>query len=553
MALPELQKLPSIGIKRTPSPRFSGAVAPQIDKGFLQKAESILDYKAKKEAVKRAEQLDFVKTMADNDAENDVIQANAELAQIDGLNTLDKSTALRDKLQKKFDKRKESIPEQFHPYVDSIFAKKLTRYNKFAVPYTLGQVKKVHDEANKVYLANAINEAIEDSGDIEEFNRESLAKVTYAAGKAATKRFGDDPELVKEAVSRSISESIRRSVEQQAFLGRFDKAGEILTEFNAELTPADRVKSIKLMDRARSEIGDRAASDLASLAIAEGDGDYQKGFDFIKASGQPDKVRRAAEYFFKSEWTVNKKAKEQAIEKTHARINQAIEKGQDPRPIIFELPPGEERDKAINRLNENRGKENILTDWSQYDRLSKRLSGAVSARELPDDLIESFRHVVSPRDIKPLEERFNRLKDVDNKEVLRVNRLAYTMADDELEAFAKANKIRGEKRGILQGAVYDEVDRVLTLGGKPNTSEFRSKIRNTLREKGMTEKVTERWWWFDKKEKVPSTDLSPDSSPTPHRTWVEAIRAARPNYSETQINAAIQELIKANVDVTRPR
>lgn len=551
--LPDLQKLPAIQIRKMPSTRFQGAEAPQIDKGFLKVASAGVEAAQKKEEKMRAEQLDFIKTMTDNDAENDVIQANAELAQIGGLNTMDKSIQLRQKLAQRFEKRKEKIPEQFHPYVDQIFAKKMTRYNKFAIPYTLGQVKKVHDAADKTYLANSINEGIESSGDIPSYNREHLARVTYAAAKAAQKRFGDEPELIKEAVSRSISETHRRSVESQAFAGRFDNAIKIIETFEDEFTPADLVKARKLIDQARSDLGDKEASTLARMAMIEGGGDFKAGMAYVAGAARNDKVRRSAEFFFKTGFDTDKRAKEMAIESIHARANQAIARGENPEPIIMELPPGEERDKAINRYNENRGRENIITDWQSYDRLSKRMSSALSARELPDDLIDSHRHLISPRDMKPLEERFNRLKETDNKEALRVNRLAYEMADRELEAFAKENKVRGADRGKLQGAVYDEVGRLITLGGKFDTTTFRSRIRNTMRENAIKEVPTKKWFFFDSTKKEVQKDLSPDNLPAPHASWVDAIRQARPHYTEAQINAAIAELRKANVDVTMPR
>lgn len=549
----DVRDISMVKIGKSGTTRFQGAVAPQIDKTFISTARAGLNARQKQEEKNRKEQLDFVTTSIDNEAENYVIEANAELAQVDGLNAMDKSIKLRQKLQARFEKRKEKIPEQFIPYVDQILEKKLTRYNKFAVPYTLGQVKKVHDEANKTYLANSINEAIEDSGDIQTFNREALAKVTYAAGKLAAKKYGDDTELIQEAVTKSISESIRRSVEQQAFLGRFDKSVQLLEEFDDELLPDDRVKALKLIQNARSDIGDKEASTLARMAMAESDGNPEVGLAYIRGAATNDKQAKSAEFFFRSELTAKKQAETNKIESIHARVNKAIARGESPQPIIMELPPGEERDKAINRYNENRGLENVLTDFSAVDRLSKRLSNAISARELPDDLIESHRHLISPKDMRPLEDWFNRLKGSDSREAMRVSRLNDSLVDDTFDNWAKQNRVRGSDRGMARLAVQEEVERVLTVNPRITGRELKAKILNTLRDRGIKEEVTKRWYWFDKTTKSVSPSLAPDNSPTPHRSWVEAIRQARPNYTDSQINAAIQELIKNNVDVTSPR
>lgn len=550
----DIRDLNTVQIKKEPGTRFQGTVAPEIDKTFLKTASAGIEARRKQEEENRKEQLDFLKTMVDNEAENAVIEANAELAQIDGLNAMEKSIQLRQKLQKKFEQRKQKIPEQFVPHVEGIFQKKLTRYNKFAIPYTLGQAKRVHDEANKTYLANSINEAIEDSGDYEVFNRDALAKVTYAAAKAAQKRFGDEPELVKEAISKSVSETIRRSVEQQAFLGRFDKASELLEDFDDELLPADRVKALKLIQNARSEIGDKQAITLASMAMAESDGDPEKGLAYIRASASNDKEARAAEYFFRAEVTAKKQSERRQIESTIAKINQAVARGEDTRQLILQLPPGEERDKVIDRLNENRSKEKILTDFSAVDRLTSILSNAVTARDLPDDLIESYRHLISAKDMRPLEEWYFRLKQTDNREAQRVNRLNDSLVEDTFNAWATQNKIvKKSERATLRLAVQEEVERMLTINPRITPRELKARILNTLRERGIKEEVEKRWFLFDKKTTKVNPNLAPDDSPTPHASWVQAIRAARPNYTESQINAAIQELIKMNVDVTRPR
>lgn len=550
-----IQDLPKVQIRKQATTRFQGAQPGHIDKTFLSTASAGLDARAKAEAKMRADQLDFVKTMADNDAENDVIGASAELAQHQGLNSLDKSISLRQKLQNQFDKRKEKIPEQFHPYIDQVFAKKMTRFNKFAIPYTLGQVTKVKEEADKTYLANSMNEAIEDSGDTQTFNAQSLGQVSYAAMKAAQRKFGDQPELIQEAVQHQVSETIRRSVEQQAFLGRFDNAQQLINNHNHEMTPSDRVKAIKLMDQARSDLGDKEASDLVTQAEAQFPDDPVKQELWMRSAARNDKILRSATAFQSMRSRVKKDGEQRQLEKVDAEINQALLRGENPTQLFFKLPPGEERDKRIKRFNENRGQAAFPTDFNAVDRLSRRLSDAVSSRELPDDLIDSYRHLISPQDIKPLEQMFFRLKQQDNKDVARVHRLSDKLVHDEFENWAKMNGVRGKDRGMAFLAMQDEVERLLAINSKPTSQELKSTIRNTLRSRGVKETRTERLWGLlpDKVEREVNPNLAPDGSPQVHPSWYDAIRKQDSSLTPTQINAVINDLVKNGKDVSKPR
>ena len=563
MGLRSPQEMNQVQVKNQPNFRFNAGQAPELDKTFLNTASAGLAAAQEADRKARAAQLDFVKTQADNEAENDVIMANAELSQIEGLNTLDKSVQLRQKLADAFDKRKQKIPEQFHPYVDQIYQQKLTRYNKFAIPYTLGQVNKVKDEADKTFIANAMNEAIEDSGDPIEYNEQALAKVTYALAKRAEKKFGNSPELVKEAISTGISEVHRRSIEQQAVLGRFDKAQEILDKFDAELTPKDRVKAVKLMEQARADLGDKEASDLANAAAIQFPDDLSKQELWLQSAARNDKVNRAAVAFLRSRAGVQKLQKERQLDAAYVKINEARRNGEDPMQHVFALPPGEEREKLFKWYNETRGGQNVLTDFAEFDKLNDRITNAVSAAELPDDLLDSKRHVISPDNMKILESKYDRLKSQENSEFRRVNRLNYKLAQDAFNSFAAQNglnaKSKKDERGAAQIAYMEEVERLLTINPKISARELNSRVINTLRDRMMKTETKPRTLFgidipFTSKEvKSVNPNLAPDTSPKVHSSWYEAIRRADPSLNETQINATIQTLIRNGKDVSAPR
>jgi hypothetical protein len=556
MGLRSPQELPKVNIQRRGSVRTSGTSTGQIDKSFLDTAAKGINAQQEAERKRQAEQLEYVKTVAHNDAEADVIMANAELSQAQGLNALDKAPDLRAKLQRGFEKRKQNIPSQYHPYVEQIYANKLNRFNKFAIPYTLGQVNKVKDEADKTFVANSMNEAIEESGNLQDFNDVSLAKVTYAITKRAQKQYGNQQELIDHAVTLGVSETIRRSIVQQATVGAFDKAGQLFSEFNAELTPADRERAIKLMNSQRAEHADTFAQSLASQAMVEAAGDIEKAEMWLRGAAPDGRIYKSAAAMLQMRDRVAKTAEKRKIEDTHAKINRAIEQGQNPEMIIKELPPGEERDKAYDYYNSTRGGQNRITDFNAVDELTDRLANAVSARDLPDTLIDAYRHRISPKDMKPLESWYNRLRGQDTAEYARTNKLSDGLVNDTFENFAKANGVRGKDRGRLRLAVQDEVERVLSANPKVTSRELKSKILNTLRDRAVKQVPTGKRWWNvftpDSRREV-QDNLRDDTSPVVDRSWYDAIRRSDNTLTESQINATIDELIKSGANVSVPR
>jgi hypothetical protein len=540
--------------------RLQGVVANQIDTGFIKVAQDGLTRMQAAEEKARKEQLDFIKTSTDNAAENDVIQANAELAQIDGLNAMEKSTMLREKLQRSFEKRREAIQPQFQPFVDQIFEKKLTRYNKFAIPYTLGQVKKVKDEANKTFLANAINEAVEESGDQDFFSSEGLGKVVYAAQKAAAARYGAHPELVDTAARTAVSTAIMRAVEQQAFIGRMDKAQELMDLRSDDMLPSDRVKAIKLMDQARADLGDKEASDLAMQAAANYPDDIEKQVVWLNGASRNDRVQHAATAFAQMQFKVAKQAQEAKIEKTHASINQAMARGENPQQYIMQLPPGEERDKAVERYNKNRGGEAVMTDFKSVDKLKQRLLNVVTPdqiKALPNDLIDSYRDKVHAKDLEPLESLFIKLKGKEGQEYGRIHRMHYKIVDPTVKQWMKENDIMDPvERGRLENAALEETIRQLELNPKIDSQQLNLRILKTLRERGMETKQKDRSWrniWGLRNRDYQTTaeSLAPATPERPGSPRLREMIRQHKNFNDDQIDQVIRLMESRGEDVSK--
>jgi len=553
MGLRSPQEMAKVNIQRQGSVRFQGAVAPEIDKTFLKTTSSVV------EEMRKA-QLETVKTMADNDAEFDVITARAELAQASGLNALDKSITIREKLQRQLEKRKSKIPEQFHPYIENVYQKKLNKYNKFAIPHTLGEVNKANTESEKTFTANSVNEAIESSANPEEFSFEAIPKVKVAAARVARRQFGDDPELVDAAVSRVTSETIRRSIEQQAFLGRFDHAQGLFDNYGHELSPADRVKAIKLMDQARDDLGTKEASDLATKAFVDYEDSPTQAQAFLEGASRNDKVLRAAKAFYDMKLTAKKTEKEIRVKAIESEVYKQAALGRDVQQLIYQMEPGEERNKMVDWYNKTKGGKTIATDFNAVTELTERISNAYSANQLPDDLLESYRGKISPSDMKPIEAMYLGLKTKDNQEARRVHQQAFKIVQNSVESWAKANRVYGQERGKLELAAMDEVNRIMSFNPKISSEELDVRVRSLLREKGKVQVVKPPMNFFGMdvpftgsvKEKV-NDNLAPDDSPTVHPYWLNEIQKKRPNLTELQKNIVIKKLIDQGVDVSRPQ
>jgi hypothetical protein len=554
MGLRSPQEMQTVKLKADGSTRFSGAVAPKISTEFIDVLQQEVNEQEAARVANEKKKLEFLTAKASNEAERDVlIPAMSEVTNAEGLSAMEVANKNRDKLQKALFKKLDTIPEQYRPYVQAEFDKKLTRFEKTAIPHVYGQTKKVEDETFKTHIANKVNEAIEGSGDLEEFGTIGLANVEIAIKKRA-ERLGLSPEQTDAAVQAGVSETVVRSIEQQAMVGRLDLAAESLKRFNEEVTPRDRVKAIKIIESAKKQMGTLEASRLSDEALAQSDGNLALAERYIVSTAPNDRIAKQALGFMNYRHEARRKQEVAQIESLKAKVNRSIKEGSMDMQSFNALPV-EEQDKINEYLNKTRGGKLIITDWKAHDELVERLFDTNTAETLRDDIIDSKRHLISPEVMKPLEMRYLRLKQEDNKNYAAGQRgLSLDTLNTLVGQIATENKMSNKaERAKLKNLVIDAQEKILTQNDKITPRELKIQIRKALKDNGI-KKVEEPYFFgLFSKEKLKANEDVVDNSPAVHPSAREALKTKYPNLSESQLYEILKRANEKNIDVSKPR
>lgn len=477
MGLRSPQEMQTTKIRPQASGRIQGIAPAPIDKTFLHTASSLLNAREEEKKKLRAQQLEDMKIKEENAADADVINAKGMLAEVSGLDTLKKTEEIKVKLRKSFDDRRAKVPEQFHSYVDQIYAKKMNRYNTFAVPYTVGQVRKVKDEERSTYAKNAMDEATEVSGDPYEFNT-ALAKTEAALAGKAQREFGNHPEaesLIKNAIEVGVSANVREAVRQQAAVGRIDNAEQLLKNHDHELTADDRVKTLKLLQSSKDSFETLNAVRNAEKA-AELD-DPAEAEAYIRGAVTSDKGYSAGMAALRSIKKAQKDHDKHFDGKAVSAIFADLEKGDalDPHKLNAIKDPAI-KNKIISDINSYGGIANRVTDKGVYKSLVSKMFNNRDAFKAEN--LEQYQVMLAPDDYKFLVKKQQGFSEDDVKRQDKIDHSTDKMIQDIAKDHVRA--------ALDSGEIDDKQTTDLYL----NMMEFQDRLVRSS--KGMSERDIRR-------------------------------------------------------------
>ena len=455
MGLRSPQEMQKVSIRPEEATRFSGTVAPKLDKTFLDAWEAANKKKYEK-------QVEDFKTMEENFGDEEVIRANAELAQIEGLNTIKKSAEIRDRVKRSFEKRKQNLPEQFHDIADQVYAKKMVRFDKFAIPHTLGSIKKTVDEEDNKFIANKIDEAAEESGNLYEFENVSLPELQYGLQTKAARKFGNSPELIKSSVEMGLSKAIAKAVEQQSIVGRPDKANELFDKFDYMLTASDRVKVVKLLKKGAEDNETHMAKSLAEKAAELEDPREQE--EFLRGA------TTTAEGYTKAKGILNSintaRTKSDTLNDTKA-INAIFKDADNGLPLdpnkLNAIKDGMKKNKLIDTFNKNGGLANRVTDQKVRALLFRQLTS--DSEGFKNTNLEEYKIALSPADYKDLETRQLALKerDIKRKEGIdySTDKAVKDIMEQAIAQTLEVEEMKDVKEADFRASMADAYDRLI--------------------------------------------------------------------------------------------
>lgn len=495
MGLRTPQQMNKVTVRKSPGVRFSGTVAPEIDKTFLGTIDKAIDARDAHEEKLRREQLQFIKKTADIEAEDLTIRAKAELTEFKGVDSLNKSVNIRERLQRQLDEKLKKVPSQFHPYIEQIHREKILRYNKTAVPYTLGQLNSVKDQAEKTYILNAGREAVEASGNFQEFGA-GLAKLSWAIQEKAKKELGNVPSLIEEARKAGVSKTIVDAVQQQAVIGRLDLAENLLDFYNNDITPNDRVKALKILDTNRNNIETINAERLATQAADFEDPAQQE--EFIRGNTDSHTGYTSAMATLRSINKAKEARKKHFDGKAVTEIFKDLGEGKPLDSVkLNAIQDPKVKNKIIDDINRYGGVENRVTDKKVYKGLVSKMFHNPEA--FKKENLEGFQIFLSPDDYTFVTKKQMEMLEKDNDRQDKIDhstdKLVQDLAKDHIRTLVDSGKLKDDQVTELYTSMMEFQDRLVRQSRGMSERDIRRVFAERISRYALTSEPPKTPFW----------------------------------------------------------
>jgi hypothetical protein len=527
-----------------PSVRFQGAQAPQLNVSPLMERAQQIDQ----------EQLKLAKANADNEQEEYRIKAQGELALAKGMDAVEKGQILEKKLAENYDKILQKYPTRYQPILKSQAANNLNKFRVFQVPYVAGQVNKVVDETFDVQLSNKMNFAIESSGDQELFSNQALAEVAQSLQEKARRKYGNAPEIEQYIVGKGISETVRRSVEQQLRAGNMAVASQIMQNHNDKVTPADRDKINKALRIAEQDQATREPLDMATMIMREAGDDLVAAENMARQLAPNTKVYKDVRDVIRTQFRIQKEQNERSDENVMAQLTNRISSGGGI-PSAAELnsiKDFDKRTKFINSINKSKGTLGVITDQRVRDQLLEKLSNA-TPEEAERINLGAYKLQLGADDYSMLE----KLKlDLAKKDA---NGRYKARSSDFREIRAMVNQfVRGKPDKIRRQLItlaMNEYERVRDTNPNYDIAEIKKSVTSRLFRDGLITEEKSRLFGLYKSTQIKVAEtLDPLQGKQVHSSWQNYIDT---NYgkrlNEDQRNKVLLRLIELYGEETLKR
>jgi hypothetical protein len=298
------------------------------------------------------------------------------------------------------------------------------------------------------------------------------------------------------------------------------------------------------------------ASSLSEKAYAESNGNPALANQYvIDNSGGNDKVAKQALSFLNSKIRAADKQKTKSIEDTTSKIYQRADAGQDYTDLINSLPPGEERNKVIDGLNKNGGRGAIVSNPAMRDVLNERFAWDPEFAKKTD--LNAFRNDFSKEDMDMFQAKRERYIKAETDEVVRAQLGMDSEKDRIVSVYIGSKSIFDpEVKNQVRAIADRRYEQLLKENPKATRREINQALNAELLARGTKKEVSWSTFgpfkWGKEETILPNPDLvKPDGYVDDY--WLQQIKKTDPNFSDSQINQAIQNLKNAGIDVSIPK
>ena len=493
--------------------RFEGAQAPQLNVDPIIKRTQQIE----------EQQLKLAQANADNEQEEIRIKAQGELAMAKGMNSVEKSQALEQKIVQDYDKVIQKYPTRYQPILKAQAENNLNKFRVFQVPYVSGQVGTVVDKTYDAQLSNKMNFAIESSGDQELFSNQALAEVAQSLQEKARRKYGNAPEVEQYIVGKGISETVRRSVEQQLRAGNMGVATQIMQNHNDKVSPADRDKINKALRKAEQDQSTREPLDMATMIMRETGDEIVAAENMARQLAPNTKVYKDVRDVIRTQSKIKKDQDERSDLDVMSQLTDKLSRGEMPSPLEFNsIQDFEKRTKFISSVNKSKGTLGIVTNQQIREQLLDQLSNAT-----PEDAeqinLKAYKLELGADDYSMLE----KLKvDLAKKDA---NGRYKARSSDFREVNAMVNQFsRGlskDKRQKLSTLAMKEYERVRDANPNYDIAEIKKSVTGRLFREGLiTEEKSSFFGLYKSKQSRVVETLDPLQGKQVHSSWTNYIR-----------------------------
>lgn len=543
------QDMKRVTVRPTESTRFQASAA-KISTDFIDTTSKALSQQEDARKALETKRQKYFTTEYENKADLIRGKAEAKLSMSQGMNTVEELRISQQELRKQLDDELEAVPEAYRPYAAQKRDGQFVKFEKFGLPYAVGQIKKAEKSAFDTRVKNDIDYAVMESADVDTFVNSGLSKVTDSIiEKAKNEGLTDDDAAYHVYTGRS--QAILKSIEQHAKLKRPESAVNLFTKLTGEMTPKDRAIAAGLM----KEMENDQEADLAMGLVAMAEDAYPdnlvKQGEFITANAKKDTIQRRASAMLSSKASLARQQKTIDTENTLESLNADIQARKPLDMAKLKSLPDDEEKKFTKYYNETRGQGNVVTNFEVRDVVEERIRRANHPSQLPN--LNAYSHLISKEDMDPLRARAERIHKAQKDDVAKAQLANDPEVDQVVQEFLRAKGIhpRSKKAGEVQSQARRRYEQLLIQNPRANTLEVR-KILNA----DMTERMI-----VEKKESIlfgmgtsTSRDINKDfadNTPYVSPKVRETIKARKPDWDEAKINAYILFIQKTNPELLK--
>lgn len=513
------QEMNTVDIKPEQSGRFTNPADPKIDTKFADTLSAGLTAKENQRQESERKALALAEANFENAKDSLRIQAQAKIADAQGLNAGKVYNKERESFETNLGKAYESVPERFRPAMAPKFNKGMNELDSFGFPHVYQQVKKVELSAFTERAKNDTNLAIEMSHDLDTFEKEGLASVRKSYYNTADRKglFGVEKE---KSAFDGVSSTIQGAIEMQVRAGYIPHGKEMLNRFNEQMTPADKVKAWKAIDKAEKAIQTREDIDLAQTLLKHFGDDLAGAHDALKTGAKNPTQYKNVSTILKNEYQFRQETQKSKVESIVARLNKNLKNtGRLDTDALTELA-GEDYKRATEyqKIHEdNKGQViRTSTDWEKtYPELRNLFdNNPEKARDLD---LHKYWDKLSSKEYARFEKEQSILKRDQYDDTRKVHDMGTKLVGTLYNEWVKKYKIfRMDEKGKLNEIMREESDRILAGQKYISAEEYKQKMARSMEARAIEmrdedPKLKNLWGVFAKPRARVATTMNPNA------------------------------------------